>query len=154
MKKSAGIILYRRHNNITEVLLVHPGGPFWTNKDEGAWSIPKGEVEDHEEILQAALRELYEETGITAPEQLFPLTPVKQKGNKIIYAWAGYKDIDATGISSNHFEIEWPPRSGKTSSFAEIDKAGWFTIPDAQEKINPGQIPLLIELEITLAGRK
>jgi predicted NUDIX family NTP pyrophosphohydrolase len=148
MKKSAGILLYRVSNQALEVLLVHPGGPFWKNKDAGAWSIPKGEFTDDEDPLQAALRELEEETGLPVkPRTAIPLTPVKQKGGKLILAWAMKGNLNTTKINSNTFELEWPPQSGKMQTFPEVDKANWFTIPVAKEKINPAQAALLDELE-------
>ncbi|WP_346318914.1 NUDIX domain-containing protein [Chitinophaga sp. YIM B06452] len=147
MKKSAGILLYRVKNNLPEVMLVHPGGPFWKNKDAGAWTIPKGEFAGDEEPLDAALRELQEETGLPVKKgACIPLAPVTQKGGKLILAWAMKGDLDATAISSNTFELEWPPRSGKKQMFPEVDKAAWFTLPEAREKINPAQVALLDEL--------
>lgn len=145
-RKSAGILLYRINNKILEVLLVHPGGPFWKNKDAGAWSIPKGEFDENEDALQAAQREFEEETGIAIDGDFIPLSPVKQKSGKIVYAWALEKDIDTTNIQSNFFEMEWPPRSGKKQQFPEVDRGAWLTIPEAKEKINPYQVALLEEL--------
>jgi predicted NUDIX family NTP pyrophosphohydrolase len=149
-KQSAGILLYRFHNNLTEVLLVHPGGPFWARKDLGAWSIPKGEFEDGEDSLDAAKRELEEETGIKAEGNFIDLTPVKQKSGKLVYAWFLQKDIDPAAIKSNSFEMEWPPKSGKKKLFPEIDKAAWYTVDEARKKIVEGQIPLINELEAKL----
>jgi predicted NUDIX family NTP pyrophosphohydrolase len=151
MRKSAGILLYRVRNQALEVLLVHPGGPFWKNKEVGAWSIPKGEFTDEEDPLEAALRELEEETGMPVKRSTcIPLTPVKQKGGKLILAWAMKGNLDTTKINSNSFEMEWPPKSGKMQTFQEVDKADWFTIPAAKEKINPAQAALLDELaEVT-----
>ncbi len=149
-KKSAGILLYRRINNIPEVMLVHPGGPFWKNKDLGTWSIPKGEFDAAEDPLQAAIRELKEETGIIAQGNFIELKPVKQASGKIVYAWALEQDADAGAISSNEFEIEWPPKSGKKIMIPEVDKASWFTFEEAVVKIIPGQQPLLNELESIL----
>jgi predicted NUDIX family NTP pyrophosphohydrolase len=149
-KKSAGILLYRFHNNLTEVLLVHPGGPFWAKKDLGAWSIPKGEFGPEEDPLDAAKRELEEETGIKAEGYFIELTPVKQKSGKLVYAWALHKDIDPADIRSNSFEMEWPPKSGKKKSFPEIDKASWFNTDEARSKIIDGQAPLINELEAKL----
>ena len=149
-KKSAGILLYRIKNKILEVLLVHPGGPFWLKKDEGAWTIPKGELNDNEEPFDAAIREMKEETGIILKGNFIELTPVKQKGGKLVYAWAKEQDVDPSEIKSNEFEIEWPPKSGKKRSFPEIDKADWFNIKTAKEKINSGQVPLIEELIIEL----
>ncbi|MEP7375734.1 MAG: NUDIX domain-containing protein [Chitinophagaceae bacterium] len=154
IKKSAGILLYRFHNNLTEVLLVHPGGPFWAKKDLGAWSIPKGEFGPGANPLDAAKRELEEETGIKAEGDFIELTPVRQKSGKLIYAWAWEKDIDAAGIRSNSFEIEWPPKSGKKKSFPEIDKAAWFSMDEARKKIVEGQAPLIDELETKLHTAK
>jgi len=149
-KKSAGILLYRIKNKILEVLLVHPGGPFWLKKDEGAWTIPKGELNDNEEPFDAAVREMKEETGVILKGDFIELTPVTQKGGKLVYAWANEHDVDPSEIKSNEFEIEWPPKSGKKRSFPEIDKADWFNIKTAKEKINSGQVPLIEELIIEL----
>ena len=147
-KKSAGLLLYRIEKKILEVFLVHPGGPFWVKKDDGAWSIPKGEFEDDEDPLVAAKRELEEETGFTVSGKFIELTPVKQKGGKIIYAWAVETNIDASLIKkSNLFEIEWPPRSGIKKSLPEIDRATWLKITEAKIKINTGQLPMIEELE-------
>lgn len=153
-KKSAGILLYRFHNNLAEVLLVHPGGPFWAKKDLGAWSIPKGEFGITEAPLDAAKRELEEETSIKAEGNFIELTPVKQKSGKLIYAWALQKDIDPASIRSNSFEIEWPPKSGIKKSFPEIDRAAWYTIDEAKSKIIGGQAPLINELEAKLNDAK
>src|SRR5436190_3780300 len=135
-KQSAGILLYRISNKFPEVFLVHPGGPFWSKKDDGAWSIPKGEFETNEEPLTAAKREFEEETGVAISGKFIELVPIKQKGGKIVYAWAVEGDIDPEKIQSNSFEIEWPPKSGKMKTFPEIDKASWFTLNDAFVKIN------------------
>jgi predicted NUDIX family NTP pyrophosphohydrolase len=145
-KKSAGIILYRFNNNVLQVFLVHPGGPFWIKKDTGAWSVPKGEFEENENPLDAAKREMEEETGIKADGNFIELTPVKQKSGKMVYAWAILKDADPALISSNTFEMEWPPKSGKKKSFPEVDKASWFDVQEAKIKIIEGQRPLLDEL--------
>ncbi|WP_276504223.1 NUDIX domain-containing protein [Terrimonas pollutisoli] len=149
-KKSAGILLYRFSVGLPEVLLVHPGGPFWAKKDIGAWSIPKGEFEAEEDPLSAAQRELEEETGIKAEGNFIELTPVKQKNGKLVYAWALEKEVDAGSIKSNSFEMEWPPKSGKKKSFPEIDKAAWFGVTEAKEKILAGQVPFINELEMKL----
>lgn len=146
-KKSAGILPYRIHNKKVEVLLAHPGGPFWKNKDDGAWSIVKGEYNDEEKPLSAAKREWQEETGMKISGKFISLKPVRQKSGKDIIAWAVEADVDATEIKSNSFEIEWPPKSGKKQSFPEIDKAAWFTLDEASEKINPAQAALLVELQ-------
>jgi len=145
-KKSAGILLYRTKNKILEVLLVHPGGPFWLKKDEGAWTIPKGELNADEEPFDAAIREMKEETGIILKGNFIELTPAKQKGGKLVYAWAKEQDVDLSEIKSNEFEIEWPPKSGKKRFFPEIDKGAWFDIKNAKEKINSGQLLLIEEL--------
>ena len=149
-KKSAGILLYRLRKNILEVFLVHPGGPFWARKDEGAWSIPKGEFDDNEDALVAAQREFKEETGKTINGNFIELEPVKQKSGKLVYAWGIEGDIDPTHIKSNEFEMEWPPRSGKMGSFPEVDRADWFTIIEAEKKINAGQLQLLKDLQSKL----
>lgn len=129
-----------------EVLLVHPGGPFWAKKDNHAWSIPKGEYTEDEDPLEAAKRELAEETGIKATGNFTPLTPVKQKGGKIVMAWALEKDIDPSIIKSNSFSMEWPPRSGIQKTFPEIDKAAWFTVEEAKNKMIEAQFALVEEL--------
>lgn len=146
-KQSAGILLYRFRGKTAEVLLVHPGGPFWKNKDAGAWSIPKGEYDETEDPLLAAIREFEEETGQPVQGSFVPLTPVKQKSGKWVHAWVLEGDFDEKELHSNFFEVEWPPRSGKQQSFPEIDKAAWFSLQEAKEKINPGQAGLLNELE-------
>jgi len=145
-KKSAGILLYRFSKKIPEVFLVHPGGPFWKNKDAGAWSIPKGEFADDEEALAAAKREFEEETGIAVSGHFKALTPVRLKSGKTIYAWALEKDIPAGAVKSNLFEMEWPPKSGKKQQFPEIDKGEWFSIAGAKQKINPSQAAFIDEL--------
>src|SRR6187401_2242115 len=149
-KKSAGILLYRKKGRSFEVLLVHPGGPYWANKDAGAWSIPKGEFDDNEDALSAAKREFEEETGLNMSGVFMGLSPVKLKGGKTVFAWAVEGDVDPLKINSNEFVMEWPPRSGKMRSFPEIDKAAWFSLPDAEIKINPGQIKMLEEMKSRL----
>ena len=146
-KQSAGLLLYRGNKINLEVFLVHPGGPFWKNRDEGAWSIPKGEFEENEEPLQAAIREFSEETGKTVSGRFMKLKSVVQKSGKTVIAWAVEKNIDAAHIVSNNFEIEWPRRSGKFKNFPEVDKAGWFFMNEAKKKINVAQVSLLTELE-------
>lgn len=146
MNKSAGILLFRRNNKQIEFFLVHPGGPFWAKKDAGAWSIPKGEYGDEEDALSAARREFEEETGQTVSGNFIPLQPLKQKGGKLVQAFAVEGDIDAGNIRSNTFEMEWPPRSGKRRSFPEVDRAGWFDAATAKEKINEKQAALVHEL--------
>lgn len=145
-KQSAGILLYRNIDTAWEFFLVHPGGPFFKNKDAGYWTIPKGEYEDDEEPLQAALREFKEETGITLTGKFKELNPVKQKSGKIVKAWALEKNIDHTRIKSNLFTIEWPPGTGKQQDFPEIDKAAWFNKELAKEKMNAAQFQLIEEL--------
>jgi predicted NUDIX family NTP pyrophosphohydrolase len=152
-RSSAGILLYRRSSTRLDVLLVHPGGPFWAKKDAGAWSIPKGEFDAaHESAEVAARREFVEETGQKAPSRLVPLVVVKQPGGKVVHAFAGEGDIDAAAIRSNSFEIEWPPRSGHRQSFPEVDRAAWFTLDQARERMLVGQRPLLDALETFLAA--
>ena len=132
-KKSAGILLYRLKKGFLEVFLVHPGGPFFIKKDDGAWTIPKGEF-DTEEPLAAAKREFLEETGIPVSGEFIELQPIIQKGGKKVFAWALEKNIDAAAIQSNHFEMEWPPRSGKYQSFPEVDKGGWLQLKKQRKK--------------------
>jgi len=146
MKKSAGILLFRKLGPDCELFLVHPGGPFWKNKDEGAWSIPKGEFTEEEDALAAAKREFKEETGVNCNGKFIELASVKLKSGKIVYAWALEKDIDPAKIKSNLFEMEWPPKSGKLQSFPEIDRAAWFTPAAAKQKINPAQATFIDEL--------
>ena len=146
-KRSAGILLYRLRGGGPEVLLVHPGGPFWARRDDGVWSIPKGEYEDGDDPLACALREFEEETGSTPPPgELVELDDVKQKGGKVVTAWAAEGDLDADAVRSNTFKMEWPPRSGRTAEFPEIDRAGWFGIDEAREKLNPAQAEFLDRL--------
>jgi predicted NUDIX family NTP pyrophosphohydrolase len=176
--QSAGILLYRWAAAKLEVFLVHPGGPFWKGKDAGTWTIPKGEIEDGEPALDAAVREFREETGFTLEEtgpplkkagvpldqpslppgktavahqgRFQPLSPVRQKGGKRVFAWALSGNLDPAQIVSNTFELEWPRGSGRQQTFPEVDKGGWFTLPAARDIINPAQIALLEELEETL----
>ena len=150
-KKTAGLLLYRGRDSGLEVFLVHPGGPFRRKKDNGAWSIPKGEVEEGEDPLNAAKREFQEETGFSIEGNFIALTPLKQRGGKLVCAWAVKADCDADAIKSNMFSMEWPPRSGKRQEFPEVDRAGWFTIDVAKEKILAGQLAFLEELQRTIA---
>lgn len=150
-KQSAGILLYRRRPGGIEFLLVHPGGPFWTKKDEGAWSIPKGEYKADEDPLQAALREFEEEIGVRPEGDAVLLTPVRQKGGKVVSAWGLEGDVDPGSIRSNTFSMEWPPRSGRMQSFPEIDRAEWLTLEQASARINAAQLPLLEELACKLS---
>lgn len=160
-KRSAGVVLFRRVGGRTgesalEVLLVHPGGPFWARRDAGAWSIPKGEVDPGEDERACALRELEEETGgafhDAPPDALLSLGEVRQKSGKVVSAWALAGDLDADAIAcSTTVELEWPPRSGRTQTFPEVDRAGWFTLDAAREKLLPAQTPFLDRLA-ELAG--
>jgi predicted NUDIX family NTP pyrophosphohydrolase len=151
-KKSAGILAYRKKDE-HEVFLVHPGGPFFKKKDEGIWSIPKGEFEETEDPLTAAQREFLEETGFELTGIFIELKPIKQKAGKVVYAWAIETDLDEKAIQSNTFLMEWPPKSGKMQEFAEVDKAGWFTATEARLKINPAQRALIDELLEKLADK-
>lgn len=144
---SAGILLYRRREGLLEVLLVHPGGPFWRNKDAGAWMIPKGGVEADEEAVDAALREFEEELGTRPEGTPRPLCRIRQKGGKWVEAFALEGDLDAEGIVSNHFTIEYPPKSGEMRSFPEVDAAAWLTLEKAKAKILTSQQPILDALE-------
>src|SRR3954465_13495810 len=146
-KRSAGILLHRVRDCAREVLLVHPGGPFWAKRDLGAWSIPKGEYEDGEDARACALREFSEELGTPAPDgDLAARGEVRQRGGKVVTAWALAGDADADAIRSNTFTMEWPPRSGKTREFPEVDRAAWFALAEARERILPAQAPLLDRL--------
>ena len=149
-KTSSGLLMYRLRDGTPEVLLVHPGGPFWRNKDAGAWTIPKGEVADGEDLLAAAKREFEEELGVRLGGDFRPLTPVKQKGGKTVHAWAFAGDLDVTAVRSNNFTMEWPPRSGKQAEFPEVDRAAFFDVNTAKAKINAAQVPLLVEVETML----
>jgi len=145
-KTSAGILLFRKHPGGVQVLLVHPGGPFWMKKDDGAWSIPKGLAEKSEDLLAAARREFSEETGAKAGGQFLDLGAHKQPGGKTIVAWGCEGDFDPARLKSNMFTIEWPPRSGKTTEFPEVDKAGWFSIDEALKKATKGQRAIVAAL--------
>ena len=148
-KLSAGILLYRRREAGPEVLLVHPGGPFWAKKDAGAWSIPKGEYAAGDDALSAAKREFEEETGASLSAvshgDFLALIPIKQAGGKIVSAWSVEGDFDPTLLRSNVFEMEWPPKSGKKKEFPEVDRAAWFSPEDAHRKLLASQAPLLNE---------
>ncbi len=148
---SAGLLMYRLTEGRLEVLLVHPGGPFYQKKDEGAWSIPKGEFDPSEEPLAAAQREFEEETGLKPTGPFIPLHPITQKGGKIVHAWAFQGDCDPGGLCSNTFSMEWPPRSGRQQSFPEVDRAAFFDIEHAALRIKAAQIPLLRELQELIA---
>lgn len=145
-KQSAGILLYRKINNQLQLFLVHPGGPFFKNKDNGAWSIPKGEFLNDEDPLTAAKREFTEETGYFIDGNFILLNPIRLKSGKKVYAWAIEGNVDHEVIVSNLFTIEWPTKSGKKQNFPEIDKAGWFDIETARKKINSGQLEFINEL--------
>lgn len=150
-KRSAGLLMYRRGNGL-ELFLVHPGGPFFAKKDEGAWTVPKGEIEEGDEPLPTARREFEEETGLPVPEEGFiELGEIQQKGGKRVLAWAFEGDCDPEEIRSNAFEMEWPPRSGRKQSFPEIDRARFFAPPEARRKINPAQAAFIDRLEEALA---
>src|SRR5258706_5337278 len=146
-KRSAGILLYRRANGGLEVLLAHPGGPFWKKRDLGAWTLPKGEIDEGEDPFAAARREFVEETGFEPGESAIALRPVKQPSGKTIYAWAIEGDCDPAAARSMVFRMEWPPKSGKEEEFPEIDKVEWFAIPEAERRILPGQAPFLAQLQ-------
>jgi predicted NUDIX family NTP pyrophosphohydrolase len=152
-KTSAGVLLYRWREGRPEVFLVHPGGPFWARKDAGAWSIPKGEFAADEDPLFAARREFAEETGLTVDGEFLALTPIRQKGGKVVHGFALEGDCDPTAIRSNSFTIEWPPRSGRQRAFPEVDRAGWFGLAEARRKILESQADLLKELELLLRRR-
>ena len=139
--------MYRLSDDGPEVFLVHPGGPFWAKKDEGAWSVPKGLFEDDENPLEAARREFREETGFDITGDFTELTPLKQPSGKVVYVWAVEGNIDAAAIKSNMFSMEWPPKSGKQQEFPEVDRGGWFTMAQAREKLLPGQRGFLDELQ-------
>jgi predicted NUDIX family NTP pyrophosphohydrolase len=152
-KRSAGILAYRFNQQHLEVLLVHPGGPFYAKKDEGVWSISKGEYDETEDPLTVAKREFEEETGNKiATQEFISLPAVKLKSGKMIKSWAAAENFEQCFISSNQFEMEWPPKSGKMQSFPEVDKAAWFTIDEAIKKIHPAQVPLLQELQSVLTS--
>ena len=149
-KRSAGIVLYRRTEHGLQFLLVHPGGPFWANKDEGAWSIPKGEYGDNEAPLAAARREFAEETGMAVDGDFVPLQPIRQRGGKVVTAWGVEGDFDPARLRSNTITIEWPPRSGRVQEFPEVDRAEWFKIDDVRTKLNSAQVALVEELAAKL----
>ena len=144
---SAGILLFRQREGATQVLLIKPGGPFWRNKDSGAWMIPKGLVEPGETPAEAALREFHEETGTELTSVPFPLATVRQSGGKWVEAFAVEGDLDPSTIQSNDFEVEWPPRSGRRQSFPEVAEARWMSLAEARELMLPSQLPLLDALE-------
>lgn len=153
-KQSAGLLLYRMRGGQAEVFLVHPGGPYWAKKEEGAWSIPKGEFDAPEEPLAAAIRELQEETGFRVEGPYVPLGTIRQAGGKTVHAFAVEADVDAGKIVSNTFTLEWPPRSQRTTEFPEIDRASWFGLEHAATKINPAQAAFLPQLQRALGGEE
>jgi predicted NUDIX family NTP pyrophosphohydrolase len=144
---SAGLLMFRIHVDKLEVLLTHPGGPFFKNTDDGAWTIPKGEIEAGEDVFEAAQREFQEETGITPMAPFIDLPPIIQKGGTIVFAWAFMGDCDPSAIVSNTFTMEWPPKSGRWMTFPEIDRADFFDLATARRKINPAQLPWVEVLE-------
>lgn len=149
--ESAGLFLFRRRGGALEVFLAHPGGPFWKNKDEGAWTIPKGVTEEGEEPLAAARREFQEETGIVPREPFIPLGSIRQKAGKTVHAWAWEGDADPSAVTSNEVRTEWPRGSGRWLTFPEVDRCGWFSPDAAREKINPAQAALIDRLIAALA---
>jgi predicted NUDIX family NTP pyrophosphohydrolase len=152
-RSSAGLLLYRVRERAPEVMLVHMGGPFWRGKDAGAWSIPKGEYSEPEDPLAAARREFAEETGLPVPAGApIDLGVARQRGGKLVRAWALESDLDVSEIRSNTFELEWPPGSGSVQSFPEVDRAGWFDLASAREKLVRGQVPLIETLASLLEG--
>jgi len=153
-KQSAGLLLYRSASEVLEVLLVHPGGPFFARKDEGAWSVPKGEYEPDEDPVAVALREFEEELGVppaVCRDALVELGSVRQKGGKVVAVWCAAADLEIGEIRSMTFTIEWPPRSGRVQAFPEVDRAEWFSLPEARIKLNPAQAEILDALELLLA---
>jgi predicted NUDIX family NTP pyrophosphohydrolase len=152
-KVSAGLLMYRKRNQQLEVLLVHLGGPFWAKKDAGAWFVPKGEVNPGEDELSAAKREFAEETGLAPAENLLPLGSVKHKSGKKVSAWAFEGDCDPAALRSNMFQMEWPPRSGKTREFPEIDRAAFFTLDAAREKMHPAEFEFVSRLVKALSEK-
>jgi len=153
-KKSAGLVMYRIRGGALEVLLVHLGGPFWAKKDAGAWFIPKGEIEPGEDELAAAQREFEEETGFKAAGPFIALGSVKHKGGKIVTAWAFEGDCDPASLKSNTFKMEWPPRSGKQREFPEVDRAAFFTVETAREKMHPAEFEFFPRLQAKAASRE
>ena len=151
-RRSAGLLAWRLRDGAPEVLLVHPGGPYWKRKDAGAWSVPKGEFDDGEDALAAARREFEEETGVALDGPFVALPPCRLRSGKTVVAWAVQADLDVASLRSNTFTIEWPPRSGTMATFPEVDRYGWFGLDEAAEKINAGQRPLLDAL-VTASGR-
>ena len=154
VKKSAGLLVYRNRDGIIEVFLVHPGGPFWHNKDDGSWSIPKGEFRDDEDPFVVAKREFQEETGFCIEGEFQALQPVRQPGGKLVYAWMIQGNIDASAIRSNSFSMPWPPGSGSIQTFPEVDRGGWFDLSAARRKIGRGQMELLEQLQRAVSSNR
>jgi predicted NUDIX family NTP pyrophosphohydrolase len=150
--QSAGILLYRRRARGLEVLLVHPGGPYWAKKDAGAWTLPKGEIQPGEEILEAARRELAEETGLRPGGPFASLGSIRQSGGKTVHGFAAEADVDPATIVSGTFTLEWPPRSGRSGTFPEVDRADWFSIDEARGKLNAAQVAFLDRLAALVGG--
>jgi predicted NUDIX family NTP pyrophosphohydrolase len=153
VKQSAGILLYKFREAELLVFLAHPGGPFFKNKDEGAWTIPKGEFAEGQDPLCEAIREFREETGTDIKGEFVKLAPVRSRSGKIIHTWAVSSELEQVFISSNTFDLEWPPKSGSMRSFPEIDKGAWFTMTEAKKKINASQVPILEQLNALLKKR-
>jgi predicted NUDIX family NTP pyrophosphohydrolase len=149
---SAGVLLFRRRDGETQILLVKPGGPFWRSRHTGVWMIPKGRVEPGESTLEAALREFAEETGVVLEVVPFPLARIRQSGGKTVEAFAAESDLDCSALRSNDFEVEWPPRSGQRQSYPEVEEARWMTLAEARTMMLPSQLPLLDALELKLKG--
>jgi predicted NUDIX family NTP pyrophosphohydrolase len=147
MKRSAGVLAFRKSGGLWEVFLVHPGGPFWKNKEDHAWSVPKGEFAEEENPFDAAIREFREETGFSITGSFIELKPVRQPGGKMVHVWAVEADLDPAEIICNTFTMEWPPRSGKEIEVPEVDKAEWFSLQSAYQKIHKGQIPVVEQFE-------
>lgn len=152
IRPSAGLLLYRRRPAGIEVLLVHPGGPFWSRKDAGAWTVPKGQIEDGEEPLAAAIREFHEETGFEVSGDFHPLAPVKQRSGKLVYAWMVEGDCDPSKVTSQPFSMEWPPKSGRFQDFPEVDRAGWFSLEQARIRLLAAQVNFIDQL-VEVLGR-
>jgi predicted NUDIX family NTP pyrophosphohydrolase len=146
-KLSAGLLLFRRIDRHLELFLVHPGGPFWARKDDGAWSLPKGEYDQEEDALLAARREFHEETGISVDGEFLPLGEIKQSGGKLVTAWAIEGEIDSNAVKSNLFSMEWPPKSGQIQQFPEVDRAAWFPVSIARVKLLKAQVAFIDRLE-------
>jgi predicted NUDIX family NTP pyrophosphohydrolase len=151
-KSSAGLLLYRRPSDRLEVFLAHPGGPFWNNRDAGAWTIPKGVAEPGEDLLATARREFEEETGVHAVGPFLPLGSIRQKAGKLVHAWAWEGDADPDRVTSNTMRTEWPRGSGQLITFPEVDRCAWFSPGVARQKINPAQAELIVRLELALSG--